>query len=393
MKNIIATICFIFSHFYSYSQDATISLTHEGQQRSFLIHSPCQSYNCNNFLLPVVFVFHCLGQTAEEIKDYALFNSIADTAGFVVIYPQGVNNGWNVGFSLGNPTTTDDVDFVETIIQFLSDEMVNCSNSVCVNIDTSQIFACGMSNGGFMSYHLACNLSKRLKAIASVTGSMTNATFDNCNPEKSMPVLEIHGDADLVVPYTGSALTGAKPIQHVLNYWRDNNNCPANSVSSNVPDIDNNDSSTVIKYDYSPCNDDSKILHYKIIGGGHSWAGAASAPALGPTNMDINASIEIWLFFKQYTGTSSVGIQKYSTNSFPIIHPNPVSNQLNISLDSQHITAFKLFDLQGKLILQENISSSHDRHSIDVSHINSKGTYILQLSDEESVYTARVVLE
>ena len=61
-----------------------------------------------------------------------------------------------------------------------------------------------MSNGGFMSYQLACQLSDKIAAIASVTGSMSPATYNACNPQHPTPILEIHGTADGTVAYTGS---------------------------------------------------------------------------------------------------------------------------------------------------------------------------------------------
>ena len=62
-----------------------------------------------------------------------------------------------------------------------------------------------MSNGGFMSYHLACNLSSKIAAIASVTGSMSKQTYESCSPEHPTPVLQIHGTLDGTVPFDGNS--------------------------------------------------------------------------------------------------------------------------------------------------------------------------------------------
>jgi len=391
MKNVMFVISLMFSTFCLFAQEATINIQHEGQQRSFIIYSPCGTYNCGNKLLPVVFVFHGLGQSAEEIKDYSLFNNIADTAGFVAVYPEGINNGWNVGFSLGNPTSTDDVDFTETIIQYLINNMANCTGSVCVNVDTNRIYSCGMSNGGFMSYQLACSLSNRIEAIASVTGSMTNTMYDNCNPSKPIPLLEIHGDADLVVPYTGSALTGAKPISQVLSFWVNQNNCPANSVSTNVPDIVNTDSSTVTEYSYKPCTD-SEILHFKVLGGGHCWPGSATAPGLGPTNMDINASTEIWKFFSRYGTPVTLGINEQTKPVSIRIVPNPSNGKFSIELPNELFNEVNLFDVNGRLVVSERIINGETSPDFDWNYLE-RGIYFLKANNSKHALVERIVIQ
>ena len=103
----------------------------------------------------------------------------------------------------------DDVDFINTIIDWVSGEY---------NIDQERIYSTGMSNGGFMSYHLACNLSSRIAAIASVTGSMTKQTLEDCDPSHPTPVLQIHGVADRTVPYIGNSALGMESIPDSLNY-------------------------------------------------------------------------------------------------------------------------------------------------------------------------------
>jgi polyhydroxybutyrate depolymerase len=340
----------------------------------------------------VVFVFHGLGQSAEQIRDYSFFNNIADTAGFVVVYPQGFNNGWNVGFALGNPTTTDDVDFTEKIIQFLYHNSNLCAGGVCEGIDTNSIFSCGMSNGGFFSYHLACNLSNRMAAIASVTGSMTENTLNQCNPTKPVPVLEIHGDADLVVPYTGSALSGAKSIPHVLNYWRDHNGCPANPTSQPLPDLVSTDNSTVTAYYYAPCNQGSMILHYKVWEGGHCWPGSAVAPGLGNTNMDIDASKEIWKFFKQYVTSQPSAIHDKKQTSLILLHYNPVDDYIKISFRRTDIhKQIQLFNLSGKLLVNQTINRNEKEFYYYTEHLEN-GLYLLRYSDEISSGVYRVLI-
>ena len=122
-------------------------------------------------------------------------------------------------------STINDLDFVDTVIGLIKDK---------VQIDETRIYSSGMSNGGYMGYHLACNLSSKFAAIASVTGSMTNDTFNDCNPSHPTPILQIHGLLDFVVPYEGNA--GSKSIPDVIDYWVNYNSCSS-------------DPEKVIKYD------------------------------------------------------------------------------------------------------------------------------------------------
>jgi polyhydroxybutyrate depolymerase len=247
-----------------------------------------------------------------------------------------------------------------------------------------------MSNGGFMSYQLACSLGNRIAAIASVTGSMTNTMFDNCNPIKSIPLLEIHGDADLVVPYTGSALTGAKPISQILSFWINQNNCPANPATTNVPDIVNTDSSTVTEYSYKPCNE-SEILHYKVSGGGHCWPGSATAPGLGPTNMDIDASKEIWKFFSRYGTPTTLGLNEQLRSKELVVSPNPNNGKFSIQISDDEISNISLFDISGRLLFSEKTNHGSRNIYFDLFHLE-KGMYLLNVTGNNAEYAERIIV-
>ena len=84
------------------------------------------------------------------------------------------------------------------------------------DIDKSRIYSTGMSNGGYMSYLLACGSTDKFAAIASVTGSMTTDTFDNCAPSRPISTLQIHGELDGTVPIDGSL--GTLALADVIDY-------------------------------------------------------------------------------------------------------------------------------------------------------------------------------
>ncbi len=144
-----------------------------------------------------------------------------------------------------------------------------------------------MSNGGYMSYHLACNLGEKFAAIASVTGSMTFGTYDDCSPSHPTPVLQIHGLLDYVVPYDGNS--GSKSIPDVIDYWVNYNSC------SSDPDrlIKYSNDFDLILYDtYINClnNVNVKLILHPTMG--HDW------PSLQSYN--VNASAEIWNFVSKF---------------------------------------------------------------------------------------------
>ncbi len=151
-----------------------------------------------------------------------------------------------------------------------------------------------------MSFLLACQLSNRITAVASVTGSMTPETYNACAPQHPTPVLQIHGTDDNVVPYNGAVWT--RSIEDVLDYWVDFNSCDGSMKTvSDLANTSTADGSTVDYITYPCTAENAAVEHYQVAGGFHTWPGAE-----GPgTNQDINASVEIWRFFSQYALTGN----------------------------------------------------------------------------------------
>lgn len=265
-----------------------VNITHDGQERSYLLYIP-NSYDGASDV-PLLFNFHGFTSNAREQMAYGDFRAIAEREGFIIAHPEGLRfNGsthWNVGgWTVGSQV--DDVDFTLEMIEDITSEY---------NIDQNRIYSTGMSNGGYMSFLLACQLSDKIAAIASVTGSMTPQTFDDCNPQHPTPILQIHGTQDVVVPYDGSSWT--KSIDDVMAYWVTYNSCNGDADQSDIPDVDTSDNSSVEEFTYQDCNKNIITKHLKVEGGGHTWAG--SEINVGGTNYDINASELIWEFLSQY---------------------------------------------------------------------------------------------
>jgi polyhydroxybutyrate depolymerase len=259
------------------------SITHDSMQRTYILYVPA-NYTGDS-AVPLVLNYHGFTNTAAEQMNLAHFQPIADTAGFIFVCPQGTlffgQTHWNVGgWTIGS--TTDDVGFTEHLIDSLSSEY---------NIDAARIYSTGFSNGGFMSFHLACQLSEKIAAIASVSGSMTPQTYGACNAQHPTPIMQIHGTSDGVIPYGG--VSYSEPINDVIDYWVSNNNCVDTAVITPLPDLDPGDGSTVEHHVYEAGDNGVTVEHFRVIGGGHEWPGTWR-------NMDIVSSEEIWKFFSRF---------------------------------------------------------------------------------------------
>ncbi len=267
----------------------------EGYTRYFLVDLPDNFENG----LPMIFNNHGYLGSATQQRDYSQMHSVASDLGHdvIIVYPDAIITTWNSGiddYIFVLAPDVDDVNFFSVMI----DSMV-----AWYGIDTTRVFSCGMSNGGFMSYKLGCELSDRITAIASVTGTMANSTYASCSPTRPVPHMSIHGTDDAVVPYNGTSYW--KSTAESVAYWVDNNNCSETPAVEDLPDTDPSDYSTVEKFTYSDCDEDAEVILYDIDGGGHHWPSASGLGGTGTMNMDISASEEILNFFMEFGGNSA----------------------------------------------------------------------------------------
>lgn len=337
-------------------------INHDNIQRQYIMYVPASYSSANP--VPLVFCFHGYGSSANVNFNYTNFKGIADTAGFILVHPHGtLHQGtphWNVGgWTLGS--TTDDVGFTNALIDSISNHYT---------INSERIYSTGMSNGGYMSFLLACQLSNRIAAVASVTGSMTPQTYNACNPQHPTPILQIHGTADGTVPYNGN-FSWSKSINDVLQYWSSYNNCNLSPITTNLPDINQFDGSTVQHLVFSGGDNGTTTEHFKVNGGDHDWPGVFG-------NMDMNASIEVWKFFSKYDINGAIGslsIESNQNKSFKI-YPSPASNFIMIESNLNTETAYQIISLDGKIIKHGFLKSKESK--IDISDLNPS-SYILKI--------------
>lgn len=342
---IIVTLITLFLPVLNFAQQTiSASIMHDDIEREYILYIP-ESYTQGEEV-PIVFNFHGYTSNAAEQMFYGDFRPIADTANFIVVHPEGtLFNGdthWNVGgWTIGS--TVDDIGFTNALLDSLAEEY---------SIDLNRVYSTGMSNGGFMSYQLACQLSERFAAIASVTGSMTPEIWDDCTPRHTTPILEIHGTSDFVIPYNGNIFS--HPIPEVLEYWVEYDGCDLDPEIIDIPDINTADGSTVEHYIYSGCDKDIAVEHFKVTGGGHTWPGSAF-PGPG-TNYDIDASLEIWKFFSRFELSALTTAVAVETDSGELeIFPNPSDYGL-VNIKVKRSTQYSIYSSIGKIVKKGNLS-------------------------------------
>jgi polyhydroxybutyrate depolymerase len=189
----------------------------------------------------------------------------------------------------------DDVGFIVELIARLSSEF---------SIDSSRVYATGISNGGFMAELLACRAADRFTAVAAVAATLPVAVATTCQPARPISVLLMHGTNDPLVPYRGGEVVqgGAmvKSAPATASAWARLNGCATGRSSTDLPDT--SDDGTRVRLDRFACPGNTAVALYTIDGGGHTWPGGEQylpVRLIGRTSRDIDASSVIAQFFNQ----------------------------------------------------------------------------------------------
>lgn len=368
IKFLLAGLLFSTSLFVSAQTTVIDSIVSGGIYRNYRLYVPA-AYN-GSTAWPLVFDLHGYTSSASSEQLYSNFMPIADTAHFLVVYPNGTllsgQPYWNAGISASG---VNDVQFISDLIDSLS---------ASYNIDANSVYSCGMSNGGYMSHTLACALNHRIAAIASVTGSMFVTQRATCVPNRPVPVMQISGNADPTVPYTGSA--SSLSIDSVVHYWVNNDHCSASPVFNAVPDINTTDGCTAEHYVYNGGDLGSTVEFYKIIGGGHTWPG--SVFVIGVTNEDFKASEKIWIFFRKYHLNQFVGIEEPNGDRSISVYPNPGTGNFTVKVDG--LKQVEVMNLQGQRIYSGNSSN------VDISN-QASGIYFLKVLTTKGTFVQKLI--
>ena len=226
---------------------------------------------------PLVLLLHGFGANGALQDFYFGLSGLADRRNFLVAIPDGTPNAalqryWNATDACcGNGSTVDDVAYLGAVLTDMQTRY---------NVDPKRIFVLGHSNGGFMAYRLACELSTRLAGIASLAGAMWK-DVSHCQPTASVAVLQVHGTLDATIAYDGgSNLGGAYPAAaETVADWSVNNACGASLVNTNQPrdfELALPGAETRVEQ-YVGCRANGAVELWSIVGGTHVPSLAAGA--------------------------------------------------------------------------------------------------------------------
>jgi polyhydroxybutyrate depolymerase len=273
------------------SADPTITLTVDGLERSYLLHVPASFDGSQP--VPLALVFHGGGGDAANQWRVSGFNQLSDEKGFIVVYPNGTSRlgdkllTWNGGTCCGYAMTNniDDIGFVRALVADLQ---------ASYKIDPKRIYATGLSNGGIMSYRLACEASDLFAAIAPVSGTLN---YKRCAPSQPVSVIHFHGTDDTHLPYAGGygpdSVAGVlfASVKESIAFWLAFDQCPQTPQTESFADIQHDT--------YSNCAQAASVELYTILGGKHAWPGSDGPawPGGDEPTQTISAANLMWEFF------------------------------------------------------------------------------------------------
>jgi polyhydroxybutyrate depolymerase len=267
------------------------TLRTSGLTRRYYLHLPPAWHRGRP--LPLVLVFHGGGGRASGIAPHTGFSRLADSAGFVVAYPQGLNGRWNDGRGFTS-ATHDDVGFVRALVDTLTREL---------GIDPRRVYATGISNGAMFAYRLACDLPGTFAAVAPVAGAMPAELAPSCERTTPVSVIAFQGTADPLMPYLGGGAGQRRVLsaERSLAFWGTAAGCAAEAATTGEPDRVT-DGTRVRRTAYAGCREGRAVELYTIEGGGHTWPGGPVAGArVGRVSREIDATELIWGFFVQHS--------------------------------------------------------------------------------------------
>ena len=258
-----------------------------GVERSYVLFVP-STYRAGR-PAPLVLVFHGAGGRGRRMVPHTGFSRLAEREGFVAVYPDGLGRRWNDG--RGVAAGHDDVGFVRALLDTLGREL---------SLDSTRVFATGISNGAMFSYRLACDLPGVLAAIAPVAGAMPSGLTAGCASTKPVSVLAMQGTRDPLLPYQGGMAGGHGSVlaaPESVAFWARVDGCGA--TPSAAPGTDRvRDGTRVELTTYAGCRDGRSVALYTIDGGGHTWPGGpAVGSSVGRVSRELDATAVIWEFF------------------------------------------------------------------------------------------------
>jgi len=214
---------------------------------------------------PLLLSLHGMDQDPNYQQSNTHWETLADSEGFVVVYPRG-----GTGMSTWDIQGTKDTNWVVQIIDQMAKEY---------NIDKNRVYLSGFSMGGMFTYHAMSKIGDKIAAFAPCSGPNVYGASKAMRP---VPIFHVHGTNDDVLNYS--------QVEGFLKNYRDQFHCPSQAdTKTNYPNSENPNATL---YSWGPCDKGVYVKHLKLQGRGHS-----------PSAADIG---DIWNFVKEYSLTGKV---------------------------------------------------------------------------------------
>ena len=339
------------------AQETQERVTVDDVDRNFMVRLP-KGYDPQQHY-PVVILLHGMNQDPEDMERLTRFNELADKDGIITVYPFALHGRWNIGVRAaerrpmgmgpggrgrrggggypgggggypgggggyprggggypggggqqpqGGPPSeekraapADDIAFFSQMLDQLGTKF---------SVDSSRIYAAGLSEGGFMSLRLGCALGDRIAAIAAVGAAMPKTMI--CLPPRPVPLVMINGTSDPIVPYGGGTEHNLSlptvSVEDSAKAWAKIDRCDEKPEKSKLSAHDKGGMETKVDT-YNGCQQNAQVVLYSVKGAGNTWPGGEQyevEKTIGKTSQDPNANEVIWSFLvtRKLAGTS-----------------------------------------------------------------------------------------
>lgn len=233
------------------------NITVGGTSRNYIVYVPKNLGEGR----PLLISCHGMNQDAAYQKGMLTIESVADTAKFVTVFPNGIDKGWDIS---GNR----DINFVLALI----DEMVDK-----YKIDRNRVYLSGFSMGGMFTYHAMNRIPDKIAAFAPISGYPMGGTTANASV-RPIPIIHTHGTGDDVVGFSG--------VQGALNAWIQHNHCPQQAkVQTSYRGAQH-----ITRRTWGPGDNGVEVVLMELKDKGH-WI----------SNDVVLSGDEIWKFCKRYS--------------------------------------------------------------------------------------------
>ena len=293
---------------------------------------------------PLLISCHGMNQDAAYQMGMLDIKSVADTAKFVTVFPEGISKSWDIS---GNR----DINFMLAII----DEMVEK-----YDIDRGRVYLSGFSMGGMFTYHAMNKIADRIAAFAPISGyPMGGATASpNVRP---IPIIHTHGTSDDVVTFSN--------VQKNLNVWIKHNGCPETAEVTKRY----RNAAHITRHVWGPGNDNVEVVLMEMANKGH-WIS---------NDNGVKTGDEIWRFCSRY----SIEVAD------PVEKPQILPDERFASLEEAEGMTFAIVnEAEGKALFGSDAQNlGYEDYSTAFDDNNSGYLFRLEQSDVAGGYLLRLI--